>query len=482
MAKRKKRGKRKTRNSSRSKPSVSASMKRTTWLLAGAAIICAAVSVFYLLSLLSKPKEPQTTKPDSNSTGLSSPGPADSIPAPEQDVAALKKEVIEVTTRLTEDFPKEAEAFYLLGLAHRNQGSSEQAIMWWKKCVELDPNHTKAYRSMGEVALDKGEYEKAVELWEKVLEIDPKMPGVYNSLACALMCLGRAEETVEAFEKDIEITGPSVHSRFMLGKQYQLLKEYEKARKCYIAVIRMAPDYAQAYHGLATVSKVLGEEDKSKEFMAKFRELKVLEMKALKDRDNAFDDLASVRKTVAKALTDVGQLYYLRKSSAKAEQVLQRAATLDAKQPECRILLTTLYQQDGRVTEALQLHEQLAIIKPHNAVHHGNIGVLSVQLKRYDRAEKSFRKAIDLAPKQSFGYRSLAYLYLITNRKLPEARKLAEQAVWFERTGENFFILAWACHVNGDKADAISAIQQAIKLEPGNTEYKQMYEDFKKGN
>jgi cytochrome c-type biogenesis protein CcmH/NrfG len=42
--------------------------------------------------------------------------------------------------------------------------------------------------------------------------------------------------------------------------------------------------------------------------------------------------------------------------------------------------------------------------------------------------------------------------------------------------------LAWACHVNGDKADAIEAIQEAIKLEPGNIEYKQMYEDFKKGN
>ncbi|MHC4692854.1 MAG: hypothetical protein ACYS67_08930, partial [Planctomycetota bacterium] len=120
MTKRKKRGKRKIRNSSRSKPSVSAPMKRTTWLLAGAAIICAAVSIIYLRYLSPKHEEPQTTKPDSNSTELSSSGPADSSTAPEKDVAALKKEAIEVTTRLTKDFPKEAEAFYLLGLAHRN--------------------------------------------------------------------------------------------------------------------------------------------------------------------------------------------------------------------------------------------------------------------------------------------------------------------------------------------------------------------------
>jgi len=482
MAKHKKRGKRKKKNSSRSKPSVSASMKRTTWLLIGAAIVCAAFSVFYLRYLLPKHEEPQTTEPDSNSTGLSSLRPVDSIPAPKQEVAALKQEAIDVTIRLTKDFPKDAEAFYMLGFVYKNQGKSEKAIMYWKRCVELDRTHTEAYRGMAEVTLDKGEYEEAVELWERVLEIDPKLPGIYNSLACALMCLGKSEEAVKAFHRDIEISGPSIHNQFMLGKQYQLLKEYEKARKCYETVIRMSPDYTQAYHGLAAVCKILGEEEKSGEFMEKFRELKVLEMKALKARDNAFDDLASVCKTVAKALTDAGQLYYLRKSSAKAEKLLQRAATLDAEQPECRILLTSLYQEDGRVTEALGLHEQLALIEPQNAVHHVNIGVLSVQLKRFDRAEKAFRKAIGLAPKQSFGYRSLAYMYLITNRKLPEARKLAEQAVWLERTGENFFILAWACHVNGDRADAISAIQQSIKLEPGNIEYKQMYEDFKKGN
>jgi len=413
---------------------------------------------------------------------LSAPRPVNSILTPEQEVAALKKEAINVAIQLTKDFPKDAEAFFLSGFVYRNQGNSKKAVMCWERCVELDRNHTKAYHGMGEVALDKGEYEKAVELWQRVLEIDPRLPGVYNSLASALMCMGKAEEAVKAFQKDIEISGQSVHSQFMLGKQYQLLKEYEKAGKCYETVIKMAPGYTQAYHGLATVCAMLGEREKSKGFMETFRNLKAEEMKVLKEQDSASDDLASVRQTVAQAHTDVGQLYYLRRSSAKAEKQLQRAATLDAEQAGCRILLAELYQQDGRVTQALQLHEQLATIEPHNAVHHSNAGVLSVQLQRFDRAEKAFRKAIDLAPKQSFGYHYLAYLYLKMNRKLPEAGKLAEKAVALEKTGENFFILSQACNVNGDRASAMSAIQQAIKLEPGNIEYRQMYEQLKRGN
>lgn len=483
MAKHKKRGKRKIKNAGRSQPLASASMKRTTWVLVGAAIICAAVfGFFYLRYLLPTHEEQQTIEPGSNSMELSAPRPANSNLTPEQEVAALKKEAINAAIQLTKDFPNDAEAFFLSGLVYRNQGNSEKTIMCWERCVELDSNHTKAYHGMGEVALDKGEYEKAVELWQRVLEIDPKLPGVYNSLASALMCMGKAEEAVKAFQKDIEISGQSVHSQFMLGKQYQLLKEYEKAGKCYETVIKMAPGYTQAYHGLATVCAMLGEKEKSREFMETFRNLKDEEMKALKERDSRSDDLASVRQTVAQAHTDVGQMYYLRGSSAKAEKLLQRAATLDAEQTGCRILLTELYQQDGRVTRALQLHEQLAMIEPHNAVHHCNAGVLSIQLQRFDRAEKAFRKVIELDPKQSFGYYYLAYLYLKMNRKLPEAGKLAEKAVAQEKTGENFFILSWACNVNGDRASAMSAIQQAIKIEPGNIEYRQMYEQLKRGN
>ena len=483
MAKHKQKRKRETKNSSRSQPLASATEKRPKWVLVLAAVVCVGIAGFFWLKSLSGPEEkPQKNEPDSNSMELSAPGPANSILTPEQEVAALKKEAINAAIQLTKDFPNDAEAFFLLGLVYRNQGNSEKAVMCWESCVELDPNLTKAYHGMAEVAFDKGEYERAVDFGQKVLEIDPKLPGVYNSLACALMCLGKTEEAVKAFQKDIEISGQSVHSQFMLGRQYQSLKEYEKAGKCYETVIKMAPGYTQAYYGLATVCLMLGEKEKSKWFMETFRKLKDEEMKALKEQDSRFNDLVSARKTAAQAHTDVGHVYYLRQSSAKAEKLLQRAATLDPGQSDCRVLLATLYEQDGKLMQALHFYEQLTTIQPHNVNCHGNVGILSLQLQRYDDAEKAFRKVIELDPKQSFGYYYLAYLYLKMNRKVPEAGKLAEKAVALEKTGENFFILSWACNVNGDRASAMSAIQQAIKLEPGNIEYRQMHEQLKRGN
>ncbi|MCK4822014.1 tetratricopeptide repeat protein [bacterium] len=394
---------------------------------------------------------------------------------------ALKEEAIDIAVQLTKDFSNSADAVFLLGNVYRNQGNSTMAVKCWERYLELNPDHAEAYDGMGWVAFQKAEYQKAVELWHRVLEINPRLPGVYESLACALICLGRAEEAIMALQKNIEISEKPINSYFMLGKQYLLLKEYEKAKKCYETVIRMQPAHVSAYYGLATACERLGQKDKFKDYIEKFKELKAGEMQALKARDSAFDDLVSLRRNVAQTHTRIGQFYYVRKNSQKAEELLRRAATLDPKHSDCRILLASLYQQDGRVAQALQLHEQLAMIEPHNTVHHGNVGVLSVQLQRFDRAEKAFRKAIDLAPKQSFGYQYIAYLYLTMNRKLPEARKLAEKAVALEKTGENFFILSRACNVNGDRASAMSAIQQAIKLEPNNIKYRQMYEQLKRG-
>jgi len=397
-------------------------------------------------------------------------------------LGALKEEAIDIAVRLTKDFPNSADAVFQVGNVYRNQGNSAMAVKCWERCLELYPEHAEAYDGMGRIAFQKAEYQKAVELWQRVLDINPKLPGIYNSLACALVCLGRTEEAVTAFQKDIEISERPVHSHFMLGEQYLLLKEYEKAKSSYEMVIKLQPDYTYAYYGLATACERLGQKDKFKDYIEKFKELKAREMQALKARDSAFDDLVSLRQSVAQTHTSIGQFYYVRKNAQKAEELLQRAAMLDPKNSDCRILLASLYQQDGRAAQALQLYEQLSTIKPNSAVHHVNVGILSMQLQRFDNAEKAFQRAIKCAPKQAVGYRELACLYIMTDRKLPDAKKLAAQAVTLEATAYNYSILGLACQMNGDTAGAASAIKQAVELEPDNMKYKQIYEQIKKEN
>jgi len=492
MGKRRTVSKRRKKSRRRAKPKPPA-RKSGKWVLVVIMILCAGVAgVWGVLSFRNgvdtavikeagrpPPKQPEhsTVHPELPEHSTVPP----ELPVEEQ-IATLKKEEMELAQTVAKDFPGNTEALFLLGSVYRNQGASEKAAECWEQCLEINPDDAKAYDNLGRIAFQKGNYEKAKELWQKAFEINPKLERIYNSLGSTLTCLGSTEEAVKMFLKDIEVSERPVHSHFMLGMQYQLLKEYEKAKQCYETVIEMQPNYLNAYHGLGTVWALLGDKEKSKIFMEKFRNLKEVEMKALKERDRKFDDLVSTRRNAAETYKDMGQFYYIHKDTRKAEVLLQRAATLNPEQSECRVLLASLYMQDGRLTQALECYEQITQIKPDNVNSYNNIGMISFQLQRYDDAEKAFRKVIELEPKQSLGYRYLAFLYISTNKRLGEARELAEKGVELEKAGDNFFVLSLACDMTGARTRAVWAIEQAMELEPENVKYQRVYEQLKKGN
>jgi tetratricopeptide (TPR) repeat protein len=163
----------------------------------------------------------------------------------------------------------------------------------------------------------------------------------------------------------------------------------------------------------------------------------------------------------------------------EAEACWQKAAANDAKHVLCRKMLMRLYAQSGKIPEALQAAQELRQIEPHSAEYWLSSGALSAALGRFDDAEAAFRKTIELAPKRTDGYLSLVQLSLQTGRRLAEAKELARKAVELEPTARNYFVLSQACVRSGDRPAALTAIQRAAELDPGNSSYRQAYQEIR---
>jgi tetratricopeptide (TPR) repeat protein len=349
-----------------------------------------------------------------------------------------------------------------------------------RKVLELDPKRPDVYKSLGWFEMQKGQYEQAITNWRKALEINPQIPEMHNSIALALLGLGKQREAIDELKKDIQISPRSAFNYFMLGQVYLQLKNYDNARKSYEKAIALQPDYTNAYYGLFTVCTRLKEKTKAREYMAIFRELKAEDMKHLKDRNKVYDDLIHMRKGAAETFMQVGQMYQKKGDFHKAEEFLKRATTLDTENTTYLQKLAYLYQINNRISDALKLNKKIIELEPQNLYCHLNIGILSIHLKNASDAEAAFLKAIAISPKNSIGYRELAQLYLRAGTKLTKARELAEKAVELEASAVNYFVLSWACDKNGDPANGLKAIEQAIKLEPNNMRYKNVYEHIKK--
>jgi cytochrome c-type biogenesis protein CcmH/NrfG len=288
------------------------------------------------------------------------------------------------------------------------------------------------------------------------------------------MSLGRSEDAVAALESEIQMAPKAAESHYLLGQAHLQLKRYALARRSYEAAMQARPDHRNACYGLSVVCARLGETKRAREYREKFRKLKVSELRELIAENESFDDLTAMRRRLAATHAGAGQVYHEHGHEHEAETHWRRAAALDPRNVACRSLLAAMYQSSRREREALELCEQIREIQPEDATNWLNIGVLNARLERPSAAERAFRKAIELAPRNAQGYRSLALLRVRTRSGLAEARQLAQSAVKLEPSAPNYLLLSRICDENGDRASAVLAMRRVVALEPGNGRYRQM--------
>lgn len=184
------------------------------------------------------------------------------------------------------------------------------------------------------------------------------------------MGLGKIEGAFEALKKDIEVTPRSSMSHFLLGEAYFPLGQYGRAKEAYENAIAVNPACTNAYYNLARSLVKLNESAKAKECMKQFQELKAEDLKVLKDRNSAFDDMVAVRRLLARTHEDAGQICREYRELRLAEGHWKRALSLEPTSASAREHLTSFYQTAGRSENAIQMQEELVKLDPKNGMRH----------------------------------------------------------------------------------------------------------------
>ncbi len=322
-----------------------------------------------------------------------------SFPEPAQaTIEVLTEEATRVAVHLVACFPNSLDAHDLAARVYYRFGNSAEAVRLWERCLELNPGFISAYNGMGLAAVDKQQYEKGAALLRKALQLDPASIEASTHLANALMNLGKLEEVVAVLETAVEYNPRSMPSFVLLGQAYLQLKQYQKAKQSFQAAAEITPDYKNTYYGLARACAKLGQEAEAREYREKYKKLGAEDLKQRIDGGKAFDDLLSVRRSVAQTHTDAGRIHARQGNLRIAERLWQRAADLDPNSTLCRMELASLYERNGQEREALEVCEQLREIDPENADYCLNVGLLSARLGRFDAALSAITRAIELDP------------------------------------------------------------------------------------
>jgi len=147
--------------------------------------------------------------------------------------------------------PNNVELLNSMGFALFQQGKSGEAIATLEKALNVDPKHWKSHNNMALASIDIGELELAEAHYRESLAIEPQ-PTIYNDLGYVLERQGLSEEAVEAYREALNLDPESAISHYNLSTHLARNKKYSDAESHLRAALKTQPS-AKVYTGLGAV-------------------------------------------------------------------------------------------------------------------------------------------------------------------------------------------------------------------------------------
>lgn len=122
-------------------------------------------------------------------------------------------------------------AYIHLGEAYISDRRPEEAIVYWKKLLEIVPLHGYLiYDRLEEVLFELGSYNEMAEIYDHILRDNPKDVKALHSLATIYEKMGRLEQAQQNYKRILEIDSSYLPAHLNLIKLYQGKNQLEKAK------------------------------------------------------------------------------------------------------------------------------------------------------------------------------------------------------------------------------------------------------------
>jgi tetratricopeptide (TPR) repeat protein len=294
----------------------------------------------------------------------------------------LQAEAVKLADQLVRAFPDDVEALFIRGLILNKFVSCDAAAQCWQTCIERQPDFGEAYYWLGKEWFKKGDYEQALVHFRKAVELKVPMADARIQLADAQINAGRPGDAVAVLEEHVRAVPKDVAGWFCLGHAYTLLGKLDAAEVAYRHAVELNPGCHQAWHGLTMISQKRGDADKTRQYLQEFKKWQAKAFAGHQAAKRTADDGDTLERTLATAYTDAGRLYAQRGDVRTGEACWVRAGEIDSAHLASRICLLDLYGQQRRPQAAIPVLEQLCRIQPENPNHSKNLDALRRMLEQ----------------------------------------------------------------------------------------------------
>lgn len=237
-------------------------------------------------------------------------------------------------------------------------------------------------------------------------------------------------------------------ARVALGNAYLEHGEPVKAYRQFEAALAADPDNVGALLGLGRLHTDLGNYDAAVD---------------------AYNRALAIEGDNEMAHNSLGLVYLQRGQLDEAAQQFRQVIELNRHNVAPRLCLGVTYLRAQRIDDAIRTYREAIEVAPDSSWLHVNYGHALEIKGDLGAAEKQYRRALYLDPEDGAAKNNLAFVLALQNTNLAEALDLADEAIAAQPEVASFHdTRGWVLFKMGRKRQAVSALQSAISLSPGN--------------
>ena len=223
--------------------------------------------------------------------------------------------------------PQNPRARVGLGLALRDQGRLDDAIVQYREALRLDPGYADAHDDLGAALAARGELEAAVAEGRTAVRLKPGSAVAHYHLGHALAALGRLEDAIAHYHEAIRLDPGDPEAHVELGRSLAAGGNLAQAIDQYRDAIRLDAKSSAAHNNLGVALVMQG---KIEDAIAQWREAIRLD-----------DGNAGAHSNLGVTLAQLGR-------NAEAIPELRRALELDPINEAAERALSAALQQSGK--------------------------------------------------------------------------------------------------------------------------------------
>lgn len=256
-----------------------------------------------------------------------------------KDKEVLKEAIAKQEEALQYEEVKTADAYFEMGVLQYDGEDYTNAILNFKKAIELSPGWAMPYDYLTGCYLILGKLDDAEKMARKALEVAPDDLQAYlkGELASVLEAKGQISEARALRKECAGLDTDDPRLQYELGQMYFDEKDFAKAAEIFREIVAKEPGFQVGWLALGITLR----DDK------KFDEAQV-----------AFEKLLSFDPNSTRYLYEAGANYYYKGENEKAAELVEKLVSLEPHHAFGIHLLKLIYQTTGETEKIRQLEQR----------------------------------------------------------------------------------------------------------------------------